>query len=167
MLTVGTDSYVSLDEADAYFSARNAPDAWMAATAAQKEEALRYATRFIDSSFEFLGYLQDTDQALKWPRYSIYDDDGRVYEGTPVEVKEATFELGRSHLNDAPLNQPAISKAPPGIASVTAGPVSVEFSGRYASSSDISSPAADYAYVRRLLARFTSSGGNRVAMVRS
>lgn len=164
MLTVGTDSYASVAEADLYHTERGAPDAWMAATLAQKEEALRYATRYIDTSFEFSGYLQDYDQALKFPRYSMYDKDGRLYEGTPIEVKEATFELARSHLNDVSLIQPTVNKAPAGIRSVTAGSVSVEFG---AGSEGTAGAPADYAFVRRLLSKFVTGGVGQPTIYRS
>ncbi len=50
-IIVGTDSYVSVADADTYWTDRNNLD-WATTDVADKEKALRDATVFIDGSYE-------------------------------------------------------------------------------------------------------------------
>lgn len=107
--TVGgstSNSYVEQSEADAYFEGRLNADAWVAA--AFPVEALIHATRVIDLlEFEgqpvnpLNGTSTGTTQALKFPRYSVDDDAGWVWESTviPQPVKDATCETALWLLN--------------------------------------------------------------------
>lgn len=97
-LTVGTDSYLSLAEADAYWAARDNLD-WEAATAADKEKALREATQYLDGRFDWVGDHPGGAQALGWPRLSARDHEGRVLAGIPLKVAEATAELALEALS--------------------------------------------------------------------
>ncbi len=49
-LTTPDDSYASVSEADTYWSERNNSD-WSAASMADKEKALRFATELIDGQY--------------------------------------------------------------------------------------------------------------------
>ena len=61
------DAYLSDAEADNLMVSRPAHSAWTAATADQKNEALKEATRRIDSMI-LRGNKYDSDQALEFPR---------------------------------------------------------------------------------------------------
>lgn len=87
------ESYISVSAADTYFSNRG-NSTWDAATTAAKEQALRKATDFLDMTFIWMGRLQDTDQALNWPRGGAFDPNGReLTDEVPVMVQRATAEL--------------------------------------------------------------------------
>ena len=79
MLTVGTDTYVSLDDANAYMAARVQSDTWAAATAAEQEKVLQDALRHFEAldpaGWEgFPRYeVGSPQQLLQWPRYSVPD----------------------------------------------------------------------------------------------
>lgn len=102
--TVGgasSNSFVTLAEAETYFADRlgasdngnwNKDSSGTSRTDAQKSAALVTASRRINEE-TFAGYKASTTQALKCPRYDIYDEDGNVYssESIPTIVKEATF----------------------------------------------------------------------------
>lgn len=102
--TVGSASanaYVSVAEADTYFTDRGSASAWTG-TDDVKARALIQATDRIDQE-EFRGYpalplngtrASDT-QALKWPRQNATDDEGWTYEDDviPERIKKATMEL--------------------------------------------------------------------------
>jgi Putative DnaT-like ssDNA binding protein len=102
--TVGgasSNSYVTLAEANAYFTDRidsttngdwTNDDAGVARTDAAKSAALVTATRRIDEE-SFLGVKVSTTQALKWPRVSVYDEDGFPFatDSIPERVKQATY----------------------------------------------------------------------------
>jgi hypothetical protein len=76
-------SYVSLAEANEYFSSRLHADAWAEASDADKEKALAMATREIDRQ-QLRGRKVNSGQALAFPRYP----DTEV----PEAVKEACCE---------------------------------------------------------------------------
>lgn len=112
------NSYVSLDEAETYFSEHGLPDSWISASYSQKVSALLYGTRYIDNLGGFLGYPIVGTQSLLWPRVSIGTDfrniavlgavqtfvlgrDNRIYTGIPQILKEATLEAALTHLTYA------------------------------------------------------------------
>ena len=76
-------SYVSLVEANEYFSSRLHADAWAEASDADKEKALAMAAKAIDRQ-PLIGRKTETGQALAFPRYP----DTEVLEA----VKEACCE---------------------------------------------------------------------------
>src|ERR1043166_138769 len=88
--TVGgstSNSYVTLAEAETYFGDRinssvngnwTNTSAGVARTDAEKSAALVTATRRIDEE-QFRGHKASSSQALKWPRYDVYDEDGIAF----------------------------------------------------------------------------------------
>lgn len=97
-LTVGTNSYLSVADADSYWSARN-NSTWSGASTAAKEKALIEATQYIDGSYDFVGVMTDLDQTLAWPRAGAYITSGpfkgRSYDSDEIPqcVKDACAEL--------------------------------------------------------------------------
>jgi len=75
--------YVSLTEANEYFSNRLHVDAWSSASDADKEKALRQATKEIDRQL-LKGRKTNPSQPLAFPRYP----DAEI----PQNVKEACCE---------------------------------------------------------------------------
>lgn len=95
----GTNSYVSLAEAEAYFATRIDTDAWNTAIAEDKEKALITATSLVDDRFIFLGTVAAVEQPLSWPRKGVvYHDPQRGSWEQPVDtvvpsrVTRATLE---------------------------------------------------------------------------
>jgi hypothetical protein len=86
------NSYVELEEANAYFEDRLNTAEWDAATNETREKALITATRRIDEE-QFFGYKASITQALKWPRYNVTDEDGNLLpsDSIPEQVKQAVF----------------------------------------------------------------------------
>lgn len=74
-ITLGTDTYVTVADADTYHTNRG-NTGWTGATTEAKEIALRKATDYLDRQFTFRGYKQTQTQLLDWPRYEAYTDDG-------------------------------------------------------------------------------------------
>jgi hypothetical protein len=87
-----SNSLVSVEEADAYFTTRLGGGAW--AEVDEPEAALITATAELELK-RYLGTKTDSDQALKWPRSGIYNEDGVLYDEDviPARVKQACFEL--------------------------------------------------------------------------
>ena len=87
------DSFVSVEEADTYH-ADFGNAAWAGANAS-KEAALRRATAYISTGFNYHGLpANGRNQALAWPRSGIVLQDGSDLpnDAIPAEVKIATFE---------------------------------------------------------------------------
>lgn len=86
-----SDSYVSVAEADAYFSARGISE-WAEIAAGKKENLLVIATDYIDTAYRWRGKKATVEQSLQFPRESCIDNEGFLREGVPSEVKKAVFE---------------------------------------------------------------------------
>lgn len=143
-LIVGENSYVSVDEATAYFADRLFADEWESSP--DKEKLLIAATRRIDR-LPFKGIKADRTQALEFPRalYSYsrginpYHDPLRdnlhtlpgwiVQQDVPQAVKDATCEEAISILKGA---QEAAKRADlqrQGVTSFSLGSLSESYSG--------------------------------------
>ncbi len=82
-------------EADQIMENYGNPTDWSGADQADKEAAIRMATRYLNLHYSWCGYKVDADQALQWPRYETYDEDSNVMasDEVPVRIKEATAYL--------------------------------------------------------------------------
>ena len=83
MLEIGTNSYIDIAGANAYFSGRLHAEVWEQADESTKEKALRQATKEIDRQL-LRGRKTKPEQELAFPRYP----DTEV----PEAVKEACCE---------------------------------------------------------------------------
>jgi hypothetical protein len=122
-VVVGTNSYLTVSEADSYFADRLNAAEWTVATTGDKEKALIMAARQIDR-LSFMGSITSTSQSMAWPRTGVADREGRPVSSTvvPQEVKDAQAEtalsLLRGELTDG---------GDRGIQRVKAGSVEVEY----------------------------------------
>ena len=88
-LTVGTDSYIEIAQADTYHLDRNNLD-WATQTDPEKEAVIRKATDYLDRTYDWIGEQATQAQRLEWPRTGAYDSNGFLIEGIPWQVEEAT-----------------------------------------------------------------------------
>lgn len=95
-----SNSYADVSDGDTYHETRLHVDDWTDANTADKEKALMWATRLLDDMVEWNGRKTDDDQALDWPRYQIYDEDGYYIDHNtiPQDIVDATCELARTLL---------------------------------------------------------------------
>lgn len=101
-LTVGTNTYISRDDADDYFALRLAADAWHQAPDTEKEAALASATRAIDR-LNLIGSKYADSQDLQFPRKYHDDSADEDDSGNPVVpqlVIDATCEEALALLAD-------------------------------------------------------------------
>ena len=82
-ITVGENSYIDIEGADEYFAGRLHAESWGETSDADKEKALRQATKTIDRQ-PLRGRKTEPGQALAFPRYP----DTEI----PEVVKEACCE---------------------------------------------------------------------------
>src|SRR3972149_2882945 len=82
--------------ASLYFDPRVAAEVaeWAAAVDADKDRALSSATYRLGQE-EYAGVVSDRDQALKWPRAGLTDEDARQYDDDeiPEPIERAVCEL--------------------------------------------------------------------------
>jgi len=122
-----TNSYVTLDEANAYFANRTEAENWLALNNNQKEDLLVTATTHLEDSVEFVGVAVSTSQPLAWPRLGSYFDP--KYGSTvalpetevPYRVKKATYEMAL-HLID----NPGVLRSSAVVDEITVGPISLK-----------------------------------------
>lgn len=81
-LTVGTDTYCTLLEANAYFANTLSSSVWLAISEPNREIVLKMACRKMENEI-YLGDKLDSEQALQFPRNY----------GTPQDIKDAQSEL--------------------------------------------------------------------------
>ncbi len=98
-LVLGTNTYVTMVEADAYFDTRIDAGAWINADDDDQESALVTATLLLDEN-QFIGVAVSSTQSLAWPRKDALYFDPKLgmeksvtTETYPKQVKVATFEM--------------------------------------------------------------------------
>lgn len=103
-ITVGTDAYLNISDADSYWESRN-NSTWATASDENKEKALIEATQYIDGAFSFIG-TQKLENVLAWPRIGVVIQSGNFaglsYDSDtiPPQVKSACAELALIALSD-------------------------------------------------------------------
>ncbi|MEO0955674.1 MAG: DnaT-like ssDNA-binding protein [Pseudomonadota bacterium] len=127
-LTVGTDSYVTREEADAYASLRSWTT-WAALTDPAKDAVLLDAASYLDLSYDWKGSIASTSQAMAWPRQGVVDHEGRTVDSAsvPARVKNAQIELANIAVANG--GQLVTNQTERDISRVQAGSVSVSFNG--------------------------------------
>lgn len=113
------ESYLSVDDADTYWDAHGQLSAWMTSTVAQKEEALRVGTQYIDMNYgsRWKGYRTNSGQALDFPRSDIVDRDEYDVDSddVPTKLEQATAEAAYRHRNETDGLMPDVSTSVSGI----------------------------------------------------
>lgn len=98
------NSYVSVEFADDYFSARGVSE-WTDLETEVKEQSLIKATDYIDSIFQWYGKKEFENQALRFPRVNIRDYEGAEIKGIPLCLKQAVCEAAMIVSNGTELFQ--------------------------------------------------------------
>jgi len=110
---VDANSYADAVDGDAYHEGHLYATAWTAATTQNKEKALVFATRLIDSQYQFNGWRAHDERGLQWPRDHCPDPDKGLgalvllrllgasfvdFDVVPKAVVDATCEMARELL---------------------------------------------------------------------
>lgn len=120
------NTYVTLADAETYMEGRLYTTAWDAALDATKDKALAWATAILDDHFEWFGYVMTEEQALQWPRGSVYDEGGYEYdtEAIPSDLEGGAVELANILLQNDTWTEPGVLGQ--GIVKAKVGPIAVE-----------------------------------------
>lgn len=156
-LTVGTDTYATLAEANTYATARGWTD-WAALSDAAKELRLTEAAVYLDTSYSWKGAITSETQAMAWPRTGVKDLEGRAIasDAYPARLKDAQIELAR--LASAAL---VTNDAQGEVKSIQAGSVGITFKD-----AQNVNEAAKYRSIDRLLTGLFLSRAGLVRNVR-
>ena len=144
----GVNSYVSREEASAYFQHRLDADAWAEAGEEKQDAALVTATRRIDS-LRLRGQKADPRQVLAFPRRYSSAFGWYVEQDVPEAVKAATCEEALALLSETAGDRERRKLLELGIVSRAVGDASEAYRQDARPPSDLLSPEA-----RRLLAPY-------------
>jgi len=86
------NSYISVEEADNYFTDINPQEIWFTKNTQQRERVLMNGTQFIDNQYSYIGTKASETQGLQWPREDAIDNNGYEVTGVPKNIKQATCE---------------------------------------------------------------------------
>jgi len=160
-LTVGEDTFISVADADSYWTKRN-NTTWANATVAEKEAALIIATEFLNSRYDWPGVIADETQTLSWPRDNAYDLEGRELTGTPEAVSNATAWLAEYALDNELFS---VSGKEDIISRVKAGDVEVEWNAEETLNSG-SDTNPNFNYLQSVLSSIVYVGSSQVRLSR-
>lgn len=129
-LTVGVDTYLTLADADAYFTRRFGSETWTAATSDDRSRALIVATRTLDALL-LKGRKYVTTQALAFPRVlprtrSFDDTITQTIIVTPVVVPATVIA---AQCEEALAVLAGIVAPPQGVTAQSFGKASETYSG--------------------------------------
>jgi len=119
----GANSYATIAQADQYHENYGNPSAWSALADADKQEALRKATQYLDARYKarWQGRKVNSLQPLLWPRSFVEDSDG-IYiaaDEIPQELIDAVSILALISLTDT--LRPDVAAKNSGISSESKG----------------------------------------------
>jgi hypothetical protein len=99
---VASNSFISLSDANDYFSSRYGVDAWTELNDTDKQKLLVQSTYRLNRE-RFIGLPTTRSQSLAWPRQYMIDVDGLPLSSTsiPKELKWATCELALYTLTES------------------------------------------------------------------
>jgi hypothetical protein len=128
-ISIGTNCYLSLADASAYFLDRLDSEEWDTASDTTKAAALVTATRIIDNEYSFIGQAVSSSQRLAWPRAKVSYFDPRLNmvvetatDEYPQRLKDATCEQAYHLL----LNENVLESMGSNFERIKVGPIELE-----------------------------------------
>ena len=161
-----TNSYVDVEELDAYLNARF--DDWSTSnlTTDQKERLIISGTDFVERNFDFKYYKLRSNQGLSFPRSvsQLLTLDSSRNERIPQVIKNATMEASylRFKSQSNPLSQ---ASADENVVEIKSKVGPLEETKKYSSSGNISSdsPASDsFKYIANLLKDYVQNNSTSI-----
>lgn len=155
------NSYITVEDADDFLtqSRLHVGVEWTGLTQAQKEAALMWSTREIERH-DFIGDRKAITQALHWPTYEEYENDGRPIpaDGIPVSVENATAEMAL-HLVKEDQSKVAVGEL---FQKVKVGPVELQYRDRPGADDILDTAPPDVrAMLKPVLSAGSAGGINR------
>lgn len=148
-------SYITVEKANSYWQNHGDPERWATAEQPIKKAALRNATAFLDSLYDWPGVISDSSQALSWPRDNATDKEGRELTGIPQPIFKVTAWLAGYIVDGNEL----FAVGGEGIEAIKAGTVKIEWA-------EGGKGNESYSYVESLLSVIVNINSNQIDLVR-
>lgn len=158
-LEIGVDSFVSVVDADTYWTEHSGGTNWAAANNSDKEKALREASQYIDKNYTWRGNHPGTEsQLLSWPRQNVVDRKGRIISSgsVPTEIKNATAWLAEQALDGALVE---VKNRGGRVSSLKAGSVEIDYEANAPSQKT-------FDYLDMLVSDLVKGGKNSVTLLK-
>jgi hypothetical protein len=122
------NAYLEVDEATQFIENYGNSTDWSSATGAQKQNAIREATRYLDLHYSWDGYKVYEGYILQWPRYEMYDEDGDYVDEDiiPERIKQACAYLALKVIEGNTLIQDFSDESPVKKYKTVIGPITEE-----------------------------------------
>lgn len=151
------NAYIDVAFADTYHDDRK-NELWDCAQTDEKESAIIKATDYIDRRWCFIGFKQNTDQSLEWPRADVFDRSFKQIVGIFLKLQQATAEYALRALDDS--LAPDLTKTASGGQVtedlLTVGPITIKKGFNAGSGTD---PIKDFPLADFLLSEFVIGNG--------
>ena len=119
-----SNSFCTVAEADAYWSTNLYPTTWESATTANKEKALKMATRILDEKCAWAGTRATSAQALGWGRTDVvYDGITVSSTAIPQQIINATSQFA----GDLLVSDLTANSEGKGLNSLKVGEITLDF----------------------------------------
>ncbi len=129
----GMTTYATVAEADSYHSDYTESTDWTGATVAEKENALRLATQYLDNEYKLRWKGTRTapaTQTLDWPRSGVYTQDDYLIDSTvfPDALKDACSEMALRVITESAGIMPDVTASDKGLEAkkIKVGPIEVD-----------------------------------------
>lgn len=154
-VVTGANALVSVADADQIIENYGDSTGWSGSTDAEKEMAIREATRYLNFNYVWDGYKVDADQTCQWPRYGMQDEDGNAIDVDIVheQVKEACAYLALKVIDGDTLIEDFENESKVKKTKDVVGPITEE--REYVVGED---PEKTYSIVEKLISSFIIDG---------
>lgn len=156
------NSYVTLEEADAYFEDRMHASSWEALDDEVKTSMLVTASQMLDWYSKWKGVKATAEQSMQWPRTDAIRPDGTEIDddALPPEVPKAVYEQAFSSIDSDPTSVDPLA----GIGQLKAGSLMIK-SGPEKPNQTNAKVIPDH--VTNILSDLTTGGGGVVWLMRA
>jgi hypothetical protein len=153
------NAYCTIAEADQYHLNHGHPIPWTMALQADKEDAIRQATQYIDLNYVWKYIKYSDTQALEWPKRYVTDKNGFAIGSNiiPQQIKNACAFLALQVINGDVLISVQQDESAVKRTSYSVGPIaeSIEYVGG-------ETPEKGYTIADKLVREFCTAAGSGI-----
>jgi len=107
--STSANSYANATDGDTYHEGHLYATDWTGASTATKNDALVMASRIIDASYQFIGWMANETQSMQWPRDKAQHPNQQSYFNNteiPTNLVNAVSETARELIKKDPTDEP-------------------------------------------------------------
>ena len=138
------NAYVTVQEFREYWASRGVS---FSETDTDLQALIVKATQYIDFRFTYkAAKLEGRDQTTQFPRYALYDKEGYLTEGVPLEIKEACSEYAKAENEISVTGNSSNSEPTLTGKTETVGPISRSY--QYVENTSVDSSSENFSVVQ-------------------